>query len=202
MFLELVTDFATQINANGEYSVEVACDGVYMLAFVRFWRGDELCRVFLKRTGKLQGHTEAEICLISFIMGAISTSPSLISCTGCSMRTVQLLDLSRYSSFSVQSPSRFEELPLPQLMHRKSQSVFGQVDFFSTLRYLVISLEGCLELGWALLSPELSKVRIIQNEVFLCANTTYSQVVMRHLTLKVMANTLLDVRSSRTALTF
>ena len=202
MFIELVTDVATQINANGEYSVEFACDGVYMLALVRFWQRDELFRVFLKRTGRLQGQTDAEICLISYIMGAISTSPKLISCTGCSMRTIQLLDLSPYSSFSVQSPPRFEELSLPQLMHRKSQSVFGRLDFFSTLRYLVISLGGCLELGWALLSPELSKVRNVQNEVFSCANTTYSQVVMWSFIPKLMSNALLDVVSSRTSLTF
>ena len=166
MFVELVTDIATQINANGEYSVEFACNDVYMLAFVRFWRGDELCRVFLKRTGRLQAPTEADICLISYIMGAFSTSPRLISCTGCSMRTIELLDVSPYSTFSVQSPPRFEELSLPQLMHRKSQSVFGRVDFFSTLRYLVTSLGGCLELGWALLSPQLSRVRIVQSVVF------------------------------------
>ena len=133
-----------------------------MLAFVQFWREDEHCRVFLKRTGRLQGQSESEICLISYIMGAISTSPRLISCTGCSMRTIQLLDLSPYSSFSIHRPRPlFEELLLPQLMHRKSQSVFERVDFFSTLRYLVISLGGCLELGWAVLSPELSKVRCV-----------------------------------------
>ena len=83
------------------------------------------------------------------------------SCTGCSVRTIQLVDLNPYSSFSIASPPRVEELSLPQLMHRKSQSVFGRVDFFSTLRYLVVSLRGRLELGWVLLSPELSKVRSV-----------------------------------------
>ena len=158
MFCELVNNIAAQINANGEYAVEFASDGVFMLAFVRFWYQDELCRVFLKRTSRPQGQTDAEICRIAYIMAAISTTPKLISCTGCSMRTIQLIDLSPYSSFSVQSPPRFEELPLPQLMHRKSQSVFGRVDFFSTLRYLVVSLGGSLELGWVLLSPDLSRV--------------------------------------------
>ena len=147
MFLELVNDVAAQISANGEYAVEFASDGVFMLAFVRFWREDELCRVFLKRTGRLHGQTDAEICLNAYIRAAISTPPRLISCTGCSVRTIQLMDLSPYSSFSVQSPPRFEEPSLPQLMHRKSQSVFGRVDFFSTLRYLVVSLEAAW--NWA-----------------------------------------------------
>ena len=161
MFQEVMNDIATSVNANGEYSLEFAIDGVFLLVFLRYWRGDELCRIFVKRTGRLQGQSDAEICLISSIMGAISTKPKLISCTGSSARTVQLLDHAPHSSFSVQSPPRFEDLTLSQLMHRKSQSVFGRVDFFSTLRYLVVSFGGSLELGWVLLSPELSKVPFI-----------------------------------------
>ena len=104
-----MTDIATSVNANGEYSLEFAVDGVFLLVFVRYRRGDELSRVFVKRTGRLQGQSDAEICLISFKMRAISTKPKMIS---CSARTVQLLDHSPYSSFSVQSPPRFEELTL------------------------------------------------------------------------------------------
>ena len=167
MFQEVTTDIATFVNANGEYSLEFATDGVFLLVFVWYWRGDELCRVFVKRTRRLQGQSDAEICLISFVMGAISSKPKLISFTGSSARTVQLLDHSPYSSFSVQSTPRFEELTLSQLMHRKSQSVFGRVDFFSTLRYLVVSLGDSLVLGWVLLSPELSKVLSI-----LCSPTS------------------------------
>ena len=158
MFLELVEDLGTQINSSGEYAVEFAIDGVFLLSFVRFWHGDQLCRVFLKRTGQVQGQTQAEVCLISYIMGAISTRPRLVNCTGSSARTVQLIDQSPYSPRGVQSTPRFEELNLSTLMHKKSQSVFGRLDFFSVLRYLVISLGGSSELDWVLLSPELTKV--------------------------------------------
>ena len=124
MFSELVNDVTAQINANGEYAVEFASDGVFMLAFVRFWRQDELCRVFLKRTGRLQAQTDAEICLLAVIMAAMSTTPKLISCTGCSVRTVQLMDLSPYSSFYVKSPPRFEELSLLKINASKEPKRF------------------------------------------------------------------------------
>ena len=133
-----------------------------MLAIVRFWREDEFCRVFLKRTGRIQCQTDAAICLISYIMGAISTKTRLISFTGSSMRSVQLMDQSPCSSLSVQGPLRFEELTLSQLMHQRSQSVFRRVDFFSTLRYLVVFLGGSLELGLVLLSLKLSKERYVR----------------------------------------
>ena len=134
MFQEVMNDIATSVNANGEYSLEFAIDAideVFLLVFVRYWRGDELCRVFVKRAGRLQGQSDAEICLISSIMGAISTKPKLISChnarSGSSARTVQLLDHSPYSSFSVQSPPRFEELTLSQLMHRKVRAFLDEL---------------------------------------------------------------------------
>ena len=90
-------------------------------------------------------------------MRAFSPTPVLISCIGCSARTVQLLHQSPYSSFSIQSP-RFEELSRSQLELKKRSSVFGRIDVFSVLKYLVVSLGGCVELDWVLLSPELSKV--------------------------------------------
>ena len=158
MFLEIIEDLGSQINSSGEYAVESATDGVFLLSFVRFWHTDQLCRVFLKRTGRVQGQSQAEVCLISYIMGAISTKPRLVNCTGSSARTVQLIDQSPYSPYGIQSTPRFEELNLPALMHKKSQSVFGRIDFFSVLRYLVISLGGSTELDWVLLSPALTKV--------------------------------------------
>ena len=94
MFLELIVDIGTQINSSGEYAVEFSIDEVFLLSFVRFWHDNQLCRVFLKRIGRLQGQTQAEVCLISNIIGAISTEPRLVSCTGSSARTVQLKALS------------------------------------------------------------------------------------------------------------
>ena len=62
MFQEIITDVTAQINANGEYANEFANDGVLHLRGF----GEKICRVFLKRTGRLQSQTDAEICLIFF----------------------------------------------------------------------------------------------------------------------------------------
>ena len=40
MFQEIITDVTAQINAYGEYAIEFANDGVFWLAFARFWRED------------------------------------------------------------------------------------------------------------------------------------------------------------------
>ena len=156
--MEMMNDMATHIMTSSESALEFAHDGVFVLVHIRFWREDQLHRTFIQRTGRLLGLTQAEISLVSFVMGAISTTPNMISCTGSTFRTIQLLDQCPYTKYGLQSPPRFEELELKTLLHRKSYSIFGKIDFFSVLQYLVLSLGGSLDLEWVLLSPELTKV--------------------------------------------
>ena len=157
MFLK---DIGHHLVSTGEYGLEFANDGAFLLVFIRFWHEDQLCRVFLKRTGKTEGQSQSEHTLVAHVMGAFSTEPHIISVTGSTVQTVQQLDYSRYSNYAVQSPPRFEELQLRALMHKKSASVFGKIDFFGVLHRLVVSLGPSLELDWVLLSPELSKLII------------------------------------------
>ena len=141
MLLELVKDIGHHVVSTGEYGLEFANDGAFLLVFIiRFRHEDQLCRVFLKRTGRTQGQSQSELTLVAHVMGAFSTEPHIISVTGSTVKTVQQLDYSRYSNYAVQSPPRFEELQLRALMHKKSASVFGKIDFFGVLHYLVVSL--------------------------------------------------------------
>ena len=94
-------------------------------------------------------------------MGVFSTKPHLVSCTGSTLNTVIMLDHCPYSTYGVQSPPRFEELSIKSLIHKKGYSVFGKIDLFSVLQFVVVSLGNSLDLDWVLLSPELSKVGIL-----------------------------------------
>ena len=132
----MMNDTATHLMTSSEYALEFTHDGVFVLVYIRFWRENQLHRVFIKRTGRLLGLTQAEVSLVSFVMGAISTAPNMISCTGSTFRTIQLLDQWLYTRYGLQSPPRFEELDLKTLMHRKSYSIFGRIDFFSVLQTL------------------------------------------------------------------
>ena len=181
LFLEMMNDVGTHVVAASEYSLEFAQDGVFVLVFIRYWRDDQLCRVFLKRTGRLLGLNQAAIRLVSFVMGVFSTKPHLVSCTGSTLNTVILLDQCPYSAFGVQSTPRFEELSIKSLMHKKGYSVFGKIDFFSVLQFIVVSLGNSLDLDWVLLSPELSKVDILFTISGHCSNfhTTTSTFCFR-----------------------
>ena len=54
MCLQLTVDFGTHISSFGEYALAFVEQGVFLFAYVRFSRNDELCRV-IRRTGPTLG---------------------------------------------------------------------------------------------------------------------------------------------------
>ena len=137
--------------------------GVFLLVFIRFWRKDELCRVFLKRTGRVLGQSSAELSLISDIMAVFSTTPNIVSCSGSTLETTQILDTSPFIEHGLQRPLQFVDFSIARLMHKESYSVFGRIDFHSVLKYLIVFLGGCLDCDWTLLTPVLAKVCLCSN---------------------------------------
>ena len=99
------------------------------------------------------------------LLAAISSEADLVCCSGATQNFVQLVDDSPLTNHGVQRPTTFDDIAIKRLMHRDSYSVFGRIDFFSILHYLVISLGGSLCLEWTLLTPELVKVRTFNNPV-------------------------------------
>ena len=150
-------DIGTHVVESGEYSLEFVKQGVFLLVFIRFWRKNELCRVFLKRTGRVLGQSAAELQLISDVMAVFSTSPNIVCCSGSTLETIQAVDNSPFSEHGLQRP-RFADFSIARLMHKESYSVFGRTDFHSVLQYLIIFLGGCLDCEWTLLIPVLAKV--------------------------------------------
>ena len=126
---------------------------------MRFWRDNQLRGVVLKRTGRTVGQFQAEKHLFSSLLGAISARPNPVCASGCSLEFVQEFKGPLFT-FGVQSFNRFDEVSLAKLMHKDSYSVFGRIDFFSVLKYLIVSLGGSLDMECVLLAHELSKVRI------------------------------------------
>ena len=144
--------------ANTLWSLEFVKQGVFLLVFIRFWRTNELCRVFLKRTCRVLGQSAAELHLISDVIAVFSTSPNIVCCSGSTLETSQVVDNSPFSEHGLQRPLRFADFSIAKLMHKESYSVFGRIDFHSVLQYLNIFLGGCLDCDWTLLTPVLAKV--------------------------------------------
>ena len=50
-----MNDTATHVMTSSEYALEFAHEGVFVLVYIRFWRANQLHRVFINRTGRLLG---------------------------------------------------------------------------------------------------------------------------------------------------
>ena len=157
----MIPNLGNDILTDGQYSIEFEFQGVFLHMHVRFWKRDRLCRVYLLRTGRTTGRTAAELRLLSILLAAISSEANLVCCSGATQNFIQLVDNSPLTRHGVQRPTTFDDIAIKRLMHRDRHSVFGRIDFFSVLQYLVISLGGSLQLEWTLLTPELSKVSMV-----------------------------------------
>ena len=92
IFQQIIPHLGNEILTSGQYSVEFEPQGVFLQLYVRFWKGDRLCRVYLARTGRTTGQTSAEIRLVATLLAGISCEAELVCCSGATHGLVQLLD--------------------------------------------------------------------------------------------------------------
>ena len=147
--------------ANGLYSIDFEQQGVLLYLHVTFWKGLQLCRVPLLRTGRTTGQTPAEIRLLSVLLSAISCKAQLVCCSGCTLGFLKVVDSCPFFKHGIQCTTRFDDLSAAKLMHKQSYSVFGRIDFFSVIQHLVICLGGSLQYEWTVMTPELTKVSVL-----------------------------------------
>ena len=156
--MSALSDLAEHVAAEQCFAIEFEAAGVYRYMTVRFWKGHELCRVFICRSSFPATDITGELGSLARFLSAVSTQPDVVACSGCHVDFAKTIDQSDYFPQGVQSCFRFEQLSLPTLMHKSKYSVFGQIDFFSVLQALMVSLGGSLTEEWAMRSPELTKV--------------------------------------------
>ena len=151
-------DMSKHTIETGMFAVEFERKGHYYHLYIRFWSDSVLSRVYVCRSGVANPDIEGRLGSLSRLLSAISTEPDIVACSGCPLSFIQTIDKSPYFSHAVQYPFRFDLFDLEKMMHKKSFSVLGRIDFFSVMRQLLVSLGGSLEETWTISTPELSKV--------------------------------------------
>ena len=84
----MLDDIGHHVVSTGFYAMEFEVRGVFLFLHLRFWKDKQLCRVVPKRTGRVLRRTSAEVALLSGLLAAIATRPSLVSCSGFSLQLV------------------------------------------------------------------------------------------------------------------
>ena len=160
IFIQLLDHLSNHVLSSGFYAVECEQKGPMLFLHLQFWREDQLCRVLIRRTKRTVGQTSAELCLLSYLLAAISPRASPVCCSVCTQSLVLLLDECPRFTLAVQSRKRFEEISLQKILHKKSYSVFGRTDFYAVIKFIVVCLGGSLDLEWILVTPELAGVSV------------------------------------------
>ena len=153
-------EVSSHIAASGMYSLEYEVVGRSRLMSVRFWKDDVLVRFPMYHCSLTDGVPGSFFAGVSRLLSVISTTPKLVSVSGCSASVVQAFDDSEPFTHGVQYPFRFDAYSLPALLHQKEVNVFGAIDFISQLKFLILSLGGILIQTWTEQAPELTKVSI------------------------------------------
>ena len=132
---------------------------------IRFWKNDMLS-MELYRHHQGEAYPDCYLTALSHLLSFISSKPSLVSFSGCSSMVFRALETSGLFKNGIQYPFRFEVISLPELMHPNvlhTKHVFGRIDMFSQLKYLLVFLLGCQSQPWALQRPELCKVTFLHS---------------------------------------
>ena len=140
------------------YSLEFETNGRTRTMSVRFWRDYTLVRVQIYRCLLALGLPGSYFAGASRLLSITSSKPKLVSVSGCSASIVQSFDDSEEFLYGVQYPFRFDVFSLPSIMHQTDVNVFGIVDMFYHLKFLVVALSGILVHPWTVNTPELAKV--------------------------------------------
>ena len=156
-------DIAHHVGVKGFYSLEFEQEGLFNYLSVRFWKDQTLVRVRLCRFGFGNEFPKGHFGVISRLMSVFSQRPDIVSCSGCCYSILQTLDESPLTARGIQFPLRFDVFDLRGLLHKPTMSVFGHIDFFSVLQYLVIFMGGARGRPWMLTAPELMQVRPVSS---------------------------------------
>ena len=124
---------------------------------IRFWKGSELCRVFVCRSALPSADLTGELGCLPRLLSVTSTRVDIVACSGDPIGLIQTLNQSSFFNRGFQTCLRFDSLDLPTLMHKLSYSVVGKIDFFSVLQALIVSLGNSHAEPWALISTNLSR---------------------------------------------
>ena len=92
------------------------------------------------------------------LLPLLSTAPQIVCMSGCTASVLRAVEESSLLKKGIEYPFRYQVTSLHKLMHKREGSVFGRIDFFSQLKYLLAYLTHSLDELWMVKAPELSKV--------------------------------------------
>ena len=158
VFLRGMEDIAQSVNSCGAYSLEFEPHGNQCILSIRYWKASTLAKVQLCKYPLPSDPGPSQLLMISRLLSFLSTPPQIACVSGCTSEVLRSVERSGQFKKGIEYPFRFNAFSLPKLMHQLEGSVFGRIDFFTQLKYLLAFLNNSLDEPWMSSCPELTKV--------------------------------------------
>ena len=160
---------AQSINETGLYALEFEQQGTQEIVSLRYWKADQLVKIQLCRHSTSSYPSRNQLLAVARLMSFFLTSPQRVCMSGCTSEVLQAVQPSTLLKKGIEHPFGYEVLYLHKLMHKREGSVFGRIDIYTQLRYLVVYLSGSLDEPWIVRTPELAKVSFVDRDCCLFA---------------------------------
>ena len=167
LFVELVKHVSSVIAREGAYSIEFSVGSYRRTLSVGFWEGKRFVCMPMLHCGRDVPPTKSYIDLISRLLSAISGDATIMCCGGSKADFVKVLDKSPGRMAAVQYPFALAPVQFERLLHKPSFSVMWRNDMCSTLRALLLRLNGLLDERWVQSTQYFRMVRIGNTSLWL-----------------------------------
>ena len=133
------------MNETGLYSLEFEQQGAHEVASLRYWKAERLVKVQLARQSPNSHLARNQLLAVARLFSFLSTTPQMVCMSGCASYVLQTVEQSSLLSKGVEYPFRYNVLSLNSLMRKREGSVFGRIDIYTQLKYLLAFLAGSLD---------------------------------------------------------
>ena len=90
--MSALSDIAEHVTTEQCFAIEFEAAGVYRYMTVKFWKGHELCRVFICRSSLPASDLTGELGSLAQFLSAVSTQPDAVASSGCHVDFAKTID--------------------------------------------------------------------------------------------------------------
>ena len=178
IFLRGMEDVAQTVNDSGLYSLEVEPQGGKEITSLRYWKSGFLVKLQLFQYSLASDPDHNQLLVVARLLSLLSTAPQIVCMCGCTASVLRTVEISSLLKKGIEYSFRYQVTSLHKLMHKREGSVFGRIDFYSQLKYLLAYLAHSLDEPWMSKAPELSKVGFMPWSLGSSPSCTFYHVVL------------------------
>ena len=168
-------DVVQSVSVSGLYSIEFEPQGKKEIPSLRYWRSGYLIKIqLIQYSWASDPDRSNQLLVIARLLSFLSTAPQIICMSGWTFDVHQRVEQFAFLKKGIEYLFRYQVSSLHKLLHKREGSIFGLIDFYTQLKYLLAYFAQSLDELWMAKAPEhTSKVYFLALG-FGCVSCVYS----------------------------